>query len=166
MTTRGHNPTGFTLVEMLAVILVIGILVAVVVGVAGNVIARASEEQTRKNMATIMSALDTYFEEKGTYPPETGNGYEDVNAKLFAELNRCEKSKKRLGALSRSAIRVVNTQTRYFVDGFGGKVMKYHRTGGAGGGPYLESAGPDNAFGDPQNSNDPALADNIRSDGR
>ncbi len=163
MTGRGHNRTAFTLVEMLAVILVIGILVAVVVGVAGNVIARASKEQTRENMATIMSAIDAYFEEKGAYPPDTGTDYEKVNANLFAHLNGCEKSKKRLGALSRSAIRVTNT--RHFVDGFS-KVLKYHRTGGAGGGPYLESAGPDGAFGNPQNANDPALADNIRSDGR
>jgi prepilin-type N-terminal cleavage/methylation domain-containing protein len=163
MTTRGHNPTGFTLVEMLAVILVIGILVAVVVGVAGNVIARASEDQTRENMATIMNAIDAYFEEKGEYPSERGSTVEQVNANLFNDLNNCEKSKKRLGGLSRTAVRV--TAGRHFQDGFD-KVLKYHSTGGAGGRPYLESAGRDGSFGDPKNTNDPALADNIRSDGR
>ena len=130
---------GFTLVEMLAVILVIGIIVAVVVGVAGNAIAKAAEAETRQTMTAVMGAVQSYYDTKGVYP----------GASLFTELRACPQSRKRLGGLDRV---IRGTQ---FIDGFE-QPMKYHISGGAGGTPYLESAGRDGDFG--------SLDDNIRSD--
>ena len=145
---------GFTIVEMLAVILVIGILVAVVVGVAGNATAKAAEALTGENMAAMMNAIDIYREVKGKYPSDSGD-YRTANAALITQLASCPASNKRLGALSDSAIKV-SGGTKYFQDGFE-QILRYKASGGAGGAAYLESAGRDGDF--------TTTADNIRSDG-
>jgi len=154
---RNTNSGAFTLVEMLAVILVIGILVTVVVGVAGRVIARAAEERTRVYMATVMNAIAVYEEQYGTYPITTGGSMQDHNANLYKLLtDHCPAAKKRLGQLSRGAYVAFSFKT-YFADGFGNP-LRYHVSGGAGGAPYLESAGRDGDF--------TTTEDNIRSDNR
>ena len=129
----------FTLVEMLAVILVIGIIVAVVVGVAGNAIAKAAEAETRQTMTAVWGAIQAYHDAKGVYPGPS----------LFTELRDCPQSKKRLAGLDK-VIRGTG-----FIDGFE-QSIRYHTTGGAGGTPYLVSAGRDGDF--------DSLDDNIRSD--
>lgn len=134
---RGRG--GFTLVEMLAVILVIGIIVAVVVGVAGNALAKANEAETRQIMTAIDAVITAYYDAKGVYP----------GANLYSELRDCPQSKIRLGALSKV---IKNSQ---FLDGFK-QPIRYRTSGGAGGAPYLESAGRDGDIG--------SKDDNIRSD--
>ncbi len=152
--TRRGNTRAFTLVEMLAVILVIGILVAVVVGFTRRGVSIPVEKQTRLNMQAIMNAIGAYHEEKGAYPNPGGTDYRQANAGLYSLLRGCALARKRVGELSRSAYKVSGGNT-YFVDGFE-QVLKYFATGGAGGGPFLESPGRDGDF----NSKD----DNIRSD--
>ncbi len=148
MKRNDDTARAFTLVEMLAVILVIGILVAVVVGVAGKVVASAAKKQTKLNMQTIMNAIGAYQEQYAGAAPPPGD--------LYNALKGCAPAKKRLGNLSRSAYKVSGGNT-YFVDGFE-QTLKYYATGGAGGGPYLESPGRDGDFG--------SADDNIRSDNR
>lgn len=152
-----HEAGAFTLVEMLAVILVIGILVTIVVGVAGRVISRAAEKRTLLNMESIMNAIQVYQEENGMYPvPDQSGTYLEQNAELYELLKECDPARKRLGQLSDTAYKVFDPDT-WFVDGFENP-LRYHVTGGAGGAPYLESAGHDGDF----STSD----DNIRSDKR
>ena len=132
---RGRG--AFTLVEMLAVILVIGIIVAVVVGVAGIAIAKAAGAETRQTMTAVMGAIQAYYDARGAYPGSLG------------DLRACPQSRKRLGGLDK-----VMKGTR-FLDGFE-QPMRYYSSGGAGGAPYLESAGRDGDFA--------SKDDNIRSD--
>jgi prepilin-type N-terminal cleavage/methylation domain-containing protein len=126
--------SAFTLVEMLAVVLVIGILVAIIVGVAGNVIQRANREKTKQTMRVISNAISAYYDENKAYPPD------------LATLASSAKAAAILSALPPGPP---------FMDGFG-TAMQYYPSGGAGNCPYLESAGPDGSF--------TAAADNIRSD--
>ena len=140
--TDMHQDRGFTLVEMLIVVVIIGILVTVVVGVSRMVIARAANEKTRMYMQTIMLAIDAYHEATGNYPAE-GN--------LYQQLIAVPAAKKRLSALPDDAVK-----DNVFVDGFE-KHMYYFRTGGIGGLPVLISAGADRTF---------DTEDDIRSDNR
>ncbi len=140
----------FTLVEMMAVILVISIVVAVVVGVAGNAISKAAEEKTKESMAVIMTAVDAYHDAKGVWPPVTGGSPTARSNRLFRELKACAESKERLAAFTSDTLKGGK-----FLDGFE-QVIDYHPTGGAGGTPYLESAGRDGDF--------DSKEDNIRSD--
>ena len=163
-----RNPAGFTMVELLAVIIIIGILVAIVTSVASRAMRKSAEQRTKVTMRVIMDALEVYREEFGVYPRfNVGNDYKKGNAQLYSlfwggsswgKEERFKLAKKRarerLRALPSDAISDQGGN-RYFVDGFD-NVMWYHPSGGAGGGAYLESAGADNKFEEEE--------DNLRSD--
>ncbi len=134
---RGRG--AFTLVEMLAVILVIGIIVAVVVDVVGTPIATRCGGETRQTMTAVMGAVQAYYDAKRVYP----------GADLFGDLRACPQSRARLGDLEEVM------KGRALLDGFE-QPMRYYSSGGAGGAPYLESAGRDGDFA--------SKDDNIRSD--
>jgi prepilin-type N-terminal cleavage/methylation domain-containing protein len=158
MNDPRRNRKGFTLVEMLAVILIIGILVAVVVAVANRLMTKSDEEQTRLWMQIIMRAVDVYHEEYGEYPDPTGNNDQERSASLYVKLWNFEAARKRLTSLPSDAVQ--SGGSRYFLDGFG-QALRYHAHG-MGGTPYLESAGGDWNFGSAENLK--AKEDNIRSD--
>jgi len=160
---------GFTLVELLAVILIIGILVAIVINVSNRAMRKAAEQRTKTTMRVIMSALEIYREEFGVYPSfKVGNDYRAGNAKLYSlfwgggswgseERHKLAKkrARERLRTLPSDAVSDQGGN-RYFVDGFQ-NVLWYHAKGGAGpGGAYLESPGADNSFEEEE--------DNLRSD--
>jgi prepilin-type N-terminal cleavage/methylation domain-containing protein len=61
---------GFTLVEMLVVILIIGILVAIAVPNFQKVKAKAKEAEVKQNLSNIQKALEVYAtDNQGVYPP-------------------------------------------------------------------------------------------------
>ena len=134
-----HSGQGFTLVEMLVVVAVIAVLVAIVVGVSGLVLSRASIEQTKVNMQVIRQALDAYLktDDSGNYPPATGN--------LFVLLKGNTAAAKKLASLPDDAIKDTGSGD-CFVDGFE-KALNYSPDGGAGGTPALISAGNDGKYG-------------------
>lgn len=60
--------SGFTLIELMAVILVIMLLVAISMGVAGYVNQRMAVSTMRSQIAAIEAALEAYKADKGYYP--------------------------------------------------------------------------------------------------
>ncbi|MFY9118749.1 MAG: prepilin-type N-terminal cleavage/methylation domain-containing protein [Syntrophomonadaceae bacterium] len=58
---KGHNQKGFTLVELMVVVVIIGILVAVAVPVYNNVTERAERSAVEANLRTIDGAIMTYY---------------------------------------------------------------------------------------------------------
>ena len=172
-----HQDRGFTLVEMIIVVIIIGILVTVVVGVSKMVVARAASEKTRTYMQTITLAINAYREAAGDYPPEETDipavpeeWYPGMrpsekrqrmwsafcrNKKLYQQLIAVPLAQKRLAALPEDAVSSIYGEN-VFVDGFE-TYMDYFRTGGIGGLPVLISAGADRTF---------DTEDDIRSDNR
>ncbi len=74
MTRLGSKPSGlragFTLIEMLAVILIIGILSAVLLTQLGGTSTAAKVQQTRQQLTMISAAIENYeMEGHGEYPP-------------------------------------------------------------------------------------------------
>jgi len=60
---------GFTLVELLVVIVIIGILAGLVVGLSGTASRKMRESRTRAELAAIETAIEAYKAKFGHYPP-------------------------------------------------------------------------------------------------
>jgi general secretion pathway protein G len=65
---RGNETHGFTLVELLVVMAILGILVAVAVPQLQQAPIRAKEAALREDLFTFRTCLDQYYADKGHYP--------------------------------------------------------------------------------------------------
>ena len=64
---KARNLKGFTIMELMIVIVIIGILIAIAVPAYNNFTARAREAACRSNMRTLESADGMYFAETGSH---------------------------------------------------------------------------------------------------
>ncbi|MFS8120270.1 MAG: type II secretion system protein, partial [Microcoleus sp.] len=73
-----QKQTGFTIVELLIVIVVIGILAALVLNSFAGAQGKAHDAQRLTDARNIVASLKTYWVQNGTYPPVsiTGAGSE------------------------------------------------------------------------------------------
>ena len=62
------STSGFTIVELLIVVVVIGILAAITVVAYGNVQARAQTNRTVTDLSAVNKAVNLYFVQNGSYP--------------------------------------------------------------------------------------------------
>lgn len=81
------NKKGFTLVELMVVVAILGILVAVAVPVYSNVTDNAKKKTCESNIATIKSAVAVYQAGNNGNPPETLQDLvdADVNGNTYLE---------------------------------------------------------------------------------
>lgn len=68
LKTNNRNQTGFTIVELLIVIVVIGILAALVLNTFQGVQARARDTERRTDVNSIATQLEAYYADYGHYP--------------------------------------------------------------------------------------------------
>jgi type IV pilus assembly protein PilA len=61
---KGRNQKGFTLVELMVVVVIIGVLVAIAVPVYTNVTTKADRSAVMANLRTIDGAIMTYYATK------------------------------------------------------------------------------------------------------
>lgn len=67
---RGSRHTnGFTIVELLIVIVVIAILATITIVAYNGIQQRARDSQRRADISTIVKALEMYYTDNGQYPP-------------------------------------------------------------------------------------------------
>ena len=72
MSKPRDKRAGFTLVEIMVVILLIFVLAAMVVGISGYVTRKGAEAQARAEMQQLRNALEEYRIETGSYPAGLG----------------------------------------------------------------------------------------------
>lgn len=70
-----NRSSGFTIVELLIVIVVIAILAAITIVAYNGIQARARDSQRKNAVATIQKALELYHTDNGGYPTCTGTTY-------------------------------------------------------------------------------------------
>ena len=67
---RRPSESGFTLLELLVVMTIIGILAAVAIPALRDSPQRAREAALRENLFTFRSTIDQFHGDKGYYPPD------------------------------------------------------------------------------------------------
>src|SRR5476651_309107 len=65
---------GFTLLELLIVIVIIGILALIIVPGLASGPKRARDAQRKSDMRAVKNALETYFNDNNVYPPGNYSG--------------------------------------------------------------------------------------------
>lgn len=73
MKTRGKYAVGgFTLIELMIVVAIIGVLAAIAVPKFADLVKKAQESRTKSNMDQIRGALNIYYgDNEGIYPSDT-----------------------------------------------------------------------------------------------
>lgn len=78
--SKTNEEHGVTLIELLAVIVILAIIAAVAVPVVLNSIKTSKENTTKQDMAIIAEALSRYAaDNNGSYPSTSGTGWHDLN---------------------------------------------------------------------------------------
>lgn len=71
MWVKYKKQQGFTIVELLIVIVVIGVLAAITIVAYNGIQGRARDSQRISDVRSIQKALEIYKTQKGSYPPST-----------------------------------------------------------------------------------------------
>ena len=84
-----HRPTAaFTLIELLAVITVIGILAGLTLGAAGAVRRHGASSTAKAEVAALQAACDRYFTDNNLYPSNTSTTPSVVNPANYTTAGR------------------------------------------------------------------------------
>jgi prepilin-type N-terminal cleavage/methylation domain-containing protein len=129
------NSRGFTIVELLIVIVVIGILAAITIVAYTGITTQANQKTALGNAQTVKSAVDTFYAEKGTYPAVDTSG---ANAAAKATNTTTNINGGSYGKLSSSvnlsvaaALTADNTTILYALKGTTGACFGYYPAGGS-----------------------------------
>jgi general secretion pathway protein G len=76
---RAWRASGFTLMEMMIVMVLIVILAGIGLSVYGNSVQRAKEAALKENLFRMRDAIDQYYADKNKYP----NGLEDLVSEKY-----------------------------------------------------------------------------------
>lgn len=71
-TGRKRSERGFTLVELIVVVAIIGILVTVAMPIYKDSVQRSREAVLKEDLWIMRDAIDQYFTDRGRYPSDLG----------------------------------------------------------------------------------------------
>src|SRR5882672_1215314 len=108
---KQETSKGFTLIELMIVVAIIGILAAIAIPQFANLVAKSQEGRTKANLGTIRSALSIYYgDTEGWYPVESGGLTSlTTSGKYLASLPNADLPKTTNSAGHSSINTVVNT---------------------------------------------------------
>lgn len=96
-----NEKAGFTIVELLIVIVVIAILAAISVGTYSGIQSRARDVARVNKIKSIAQAIELYKVDNGQYPPiQDGNGRESTCGSQVENWGHCDRNKLLADALA------------------------------------------------------------------
>ena len=128
---RRSRWAGFTLVELLAVMLILAILMTLAGGTLWRIFRDVRVEETKNNMQIIMAAITEYRRVKPEYP---------IASAWVSQLAATAESRALIGDLGENVWSAANNDE--FRDAWGNAIA-YSPSGGPAGAPGLTSGGPD-----------------------
>lgn len=155
---NARRQNGFTLIEILVVLVIIMILVGIIIGAAKFAQTKAARSRAQSEMAMMETALESYKNDNGVYPPSTSSrqtvsgisgAIEIANSgSLYAALVAGPNNPKTYFTFKPNQIRAISTTETNIIDPFG-IPYNYYRAGGTdtatnGVSFDLWSYGPDN----------------------
>ncbi|MFA6093554.1 MAG: prepilin-type N-terminal cleavage/methylation domain-containing protein [Elusimicrobiota bacterium] len=85
--TSSAAKRGFTLIELMIVVAIIGILAAIAIPKFADLVRKSNEGATKGNLGTIRSALSIYYGDmEGTYPSNPLDGLTGNNGKYLSRI--------------------------------------------------------------------------------
>jgi prepilin-type N-terminal cleavage/methylation domain-containing protein len=70
MLERARNEEGFTLIELMIVIVILGVLAGIVLFAVGGITDRGTSAACKTDVSTIQTGVEAYFAKNGVYPPD------------------------------------------------------------------------------------------------
>ena len=114
--SHSRRRDAFTLMEMLVVIAVIGILAAMIVGLAPGVTEKKVRGRVRGELTALVTAIENFKHDQGFYPPDNRNN--TAGSPLFYELIGCSLNNNQFIPTVGTAVPVAQVKPSFGVDGF------------------------------------------------
>src|SRR4051794_21494655 len=70
MIKRAREEGGFTLIELMIVIVILGVLAGIVLFAVGGITDRGTSAACKTDVSTIQTGVEAYYAKKGVYPPD------------------------------------------------------------------------------------------------
>lgn len=70
-----NRKTGFTLIELMVVIAIIGVLTSVIIVSLNNARTKGRDNSRRQSLVQLRTALELYYDKNGVYPSTSGAWY-------------------------------------------------------------------------------------------
>jgi prepilin-type N-terminal cleavage/methylation domain-containing protein len=139
----GHPNQGFTIVELLIVIVVIGILAAITIVAYNGVTARASYSKEQQDMTSLNKLIQMYYTVNGGYPNTGGSGSWQGWSRVAAVPGLVPAFTSTEPVLTTPATDTVSDSYLYTSDGTNYKLIRYSGANG------LPSVGRSTTIADP-----------------
>lgn len=130
---NSHTERGFTLVELLVVIVIIAILAALTLGVAKHAWTSQANSRARSEIAAMENGLERYKNDNGIYPRSTTTRLDAVDngTNLYNALVAGPNNPKTYFTFKPNQIRAVSTTATNIIDPFGVPYNYYCNPGAA-----------------------------------
>src|SRR3954470_19525968 len=70
MIKRAREEGGFTLIELMIVIVILGVLAGIVLFAVGGITDRGTSAACKTDVSTIQTGVEAYYAKKGVYPAD------------------------------------------------------------------------------------------------